>query len=153
LVWVLLTRVIYMALFLPYGARVRLLNLPLLLYDQWFGSLLKFKAFMFPHEQSWSKGGAREHSTHSLSRLRRFVVRYRFGVAAACFLQLALLMSGATQLPQPRRLRSLQATDISDTAKGVAAWVVPSGDSRTTPGGDNAWDQSLGERHSVASEP
>jgi glycosyltransferase Alg8 len=55
--WVLLVRVLQMSLFVLSGHLVSIRTVPLMLYSQWIGALIKIKAFYHLSDQKWSKGG------------------------------------------------------------------------------------------------
>ena len=55
--WVLLVRIFQMSLFVSSGHLVSIRTLPLMLYSQWIGALIKIKAFYHLSDQKWSKGG------------------------------------------------------------------------------------------------
>jgi len=55
--WVLLVRVFQMSLFVASGHLVSIRTVPLMLYSQWIGALIKIKAFYHLSDQKWSKGG------------------------------------------------------------------------------------------------
>nr|WP_315466068.1 glycosyltransferase [uncultured Rhodoferax sp.] len=99
LVWVLLTRLLYLVMLMPHGGEVRWSSVPLLLYDQWVGSLLKLKATLFPYRQSWSKGNASEQAVHALSGLRLGLVYYRAAVIVGWFGLIVLSTVGVAGTP------------------------------------------------------
>jgi glycosyltransferase Alg8 len=54
--WVILVRTFQMTIIALRGHPVSMLTIPLMLYNQWVGSLIKIKAFHNLGEQKWSKG-------------------------------------------------------------------------------------------------
>lgn len=58
LAWVLAVRVIQMGVIALTGHPVSWLTIPLMLYNQWVGALVKIRAFFFLADQKWAKGDA-----------------------------------------------------------------------------------------------
>jgi len=61
--WVLFVRVFQMSLFVASGHLVSIRTVPLMLYSQWIGALIKIKAFYHLSDQKWSKGGTEVQTT------------------------------------------------------------------------------------------
>jgi len=56
LAWVLFVRIIQMTFIAARGHPVSLLTIPLMLYNQWVGAIIKIRAYFFLHDQKWQKG-------------------------------------------------------------------------------------------------
>ena len=54
--WVFFVRVLQMSLFVASGHLVSIRTIPLMLYSQWVGALIKIKAYYYLSDQKWSKG-------------------------------------------------------------------------------------------------
>ena len=65
LAWVLLVRTTQMAVIAFRGHPVSLLTIPLMLYNQWIGAIIKIKAYSHLGVQSWSKGGEEQRADHN----------------------------------------------------------------------------------------
>jgi len=55
--WIIYVRIFQMAVFVISGHRVSLKTLPLMLYGQWYGAIVKIRAYFNLADQKWSKGG------------------------------------------------------------------------------------------------
>ncbi len=58
LAWVILVRTLQVWTLVAQGHRFAVYDVPLLLYDQWFGAMLKIYNLYFPNRQKWAKRGA-----------------------------------------------------------------------------------------------
>ncbi|MBN2894986.1 MAG: glycosyltransferase [Campylobacterales bacterium] len=67
--WVLFVRTLQVASIAYNGHIVSWRSLPLMLYGQWIGSLVKIKAFFHLSDQKWSKGGQAQVSDDSVAKL------------------------------------------------------------------------------------
>jgi glycosyltransferase Alg8 len=54
--WVFFVRVLQLSLFAASGHLVSIRTIPLMLYSQWVGALIKIKAYYYLSDQKWSKG-------------------------------------------------------------------------------------------------
>lgn len=64
LAWVLCVRIIQMTFIAARGHPVSLLTIPLMLYNQWVGAIIKIRAYFFLHDQKWHKG-KKDHQSGS----------------------------------------------------------------------------------------
>jgi glycosyltransferase Alg8 len=55
--WIIYVRTFQMGVFAFSGHRVSLKTLPLMLYGQWYGAIIKIRAYFNLADQKWSKGG------------------------------------------------------------------------------------------------
>ncbi|MEA1920866.1 MAG: glycosyltransferase [Campylobacterota bacterium] len=67
--WVLLVRVIQMCIVAYTGHQVSMRTVPLMLYSQWIGSVIKIKAFFHLSDQKWSKNGTEIQTANKDSAL------------------------------------------------------------------------------------
>jgi glycosyltransferase Alg8 len=99
--WVVMTRTLFLWVLVPDGFVVRLLHLPLQLYDQWIGSLLKIGASFFIDRQHWAKAGHAQRQAGAQGwSLRTVLAWYRLVLAALLFLFFSLLLTGVLQTPR-----------------------------------------------------
>ncbi|MDO9570954.1 MAG: glycosyltransferase [Hydrogenophaga sp.] len=99
--WVVMTRTLFLWVLVPDGFVVRLLHLPLQLYDQWIGSLLKIGASFFIDRQHWAKAGHAQRQAGAQGwSLRTILAWYRLVLAALLFLFFSLLLTGVLQTPR-----------------------------------------------------
>lgn len=80
--WVLIVRVIQLVIIAFRGHPVSLLTIPLMLYNQWVGSIIKIRAYFNLGEQRWSKGGTVQKGDDN-----RLPVRHRFSLYLPRYLQ------------------------------------------------------------------
>ncbi len=94
--WVLIVRTIQMFVIAYNGHPVSMLTIPLMLYNQWVGAIIKIRAFFYLADQKWSKGGVTQDSSGNVVPvphwLARWMPRYLMIFSYAAFL-LALLFS------------------------------------------------------------
>ena len=69
LVWVLYVRIFQIAIIAYNGHPVSMRTIPLMLYTQWLGSLVKIKALFHLSDQKWSKGGEVQSSDDSVAKI------------------------------------------------------------------------------------
>ena len=69
IVWVLYVRLFQITIIAYNGHPVSLRTIPLMLYTQWLGSLVKIKALFNLSDQKWSKGGDVQSSDDSIAKV------------------------------------------------------------------------------------
>ncbi len=75
--WVIYVRVLQMLVITLTGHSVSMRTIPLMLYTQWIGSLIKIKAYFHLSDQKWSKGGTEVQTADSnIAPLRYKYARY-----------------------------------------------------------------------------
>jgi len=75
--WVLYVRVFQMLVITSTGHSVSLRTVPLMLYSQWVGALIKIRAFYNLSDQKWSKGGTEvQTSDGNVAPLEYRIARY-----------------------------------------------------------------------------
>lgn len=101
--WVISVRIIQMSVIACTGHTVSMLTIPLMLYNQWFGALIKIHAMHHLSDQKWAKGGQAQASGKPItvdSRMARWLPDYIMILSVAIFIFVMLLYEGALQLPQ-----------------------------------------------------
>ncbi|BAN69253.1 glycosyltransferase [endosymbiont of unidentified scaly snail isolate Monju] len=126
--WVLIVKTLQTSVIALRGHPVSLLTIPLMLYNQWIGSLIKIKASFHLADQSWSKGGQKQSSQqdhiavpHPLPPLMPDLTML---VSVLLFFYVMLLAEGALELPRWPHARAFAAgnhVEIDLTLYGVVA--------------------------------
>lgn len=102
--WVVLVRVIQMSIIAYRGHPVSMLTIPLMLYNQWVGSIIKIKASFNLADQSWSKGGTVQGGNKNHKPIRHklatFMPVYSMVMAYFLFFYALLLAEGVWTLPK-----------------------------------------------------
>lgn len=99
--WAVMTRTFFLWVLVPAGFVVRLPHLPLQLYDQWGGSLLKIGASFFIDRQHWAKAGnAQRQQGAGGWNLRTVLAWYRMALAVLIFLLFVLLLTDVLEAPR-----------------------------------------------------
>ncbi|UCM99438.1 glycosyltransferase [Sulfurimonas sp. SWIR-19] len=103
IVWILYVRIFHMSIIAYNGHPVSVRTIPLMLYSQWIGSLVKIKALFHISDQSWSKGKETQKNNASIAKVDHplfdFMPKYLMTLSYALFLFLLLLTYKAIALP------------------------------------------------------
>lgn len=103
ILWVLYVRIFHMSIIAYNGHPVSIRTIPLMLYTQWVGSLVKIKALFHISDQSWSKGNETQKNDASVAKVNHplfnFMPKYLMTLSYALFLFLLLLTHKAIALP------------------------------------------------------
>ena len=103
LAWVLLVRIMQMIMMAVSGHPVSMLTIPLMLYNQWVGSLVKIRASFYLADQSWAKGGAIQVMDQTVIPIRhplaRYMPAYTMALAVGLFAAALLLAGNALSVP------------------------------------------------------
>ncbi|MDX8379490.1 MAG: glycosyltransferase [Gallionella sp.] len=100
--WMLFVRVVKMSIIALAGHPVSWRTIPLMLYNQWVGSIVKIRSFYYLADQSWSKGGqskktvGRKGIKHVLSR---YMPAYTMMLSYGAFLGAVLITDEAIRVP------------------------------------------------------
>jgi glycosyltransferase Alg8 len=108
LAWVLWVRVVQMAMIALRGHPVSMLTIPLMLYNQWVGAVVKIRAYYHLADQKWAKGGAVQSSDQAWRidhPWARWLPRYLMYLAYGLFGSALLVAEGAVRLPDADVLR------------------------------------------------
>ncbi len=108
--WILFVRSIQTAVIAYNGHVVSIRTLPLMLYGQWIGSLVKIKALYNLSDQKWSKGGDVQSSDDSVAKIKHPLVEIMpdfIMISSYAFFIFAMLLShNALALPDTDVLKS-----------------------------------------------
>ncbi len=108
--WILLVRSIQIAVIAYNGHVVSWRSLPLMLYGQWIGSLVKIKALFHLSDQKWSKGGDVQSSDDSVAKINHplvnFMPDYMMVGSYTFFIFVMLLSHNALALPDTDVLKT-----------------------------------------------
>jgi len=101
--WVLFVRTIQMGVIAFNGHPVSLLTIPIMLYNQWVGAVIKIKAFFNLSDQKWSKGKVAQDSS-SLGLpvphiMARWMPRYLMVISYCAFFFILLVTEEVLSLP------------------------------------------------------
>ncbi|RYY84354.1 MAG: hypothetical protein EOO24_37740, partial [Comamonadaceae bacterium] len=97
--WAVLVRSVQVLVIAWHGHAVSLRTIPIMLYTQWVGALVKIRAWHHLADQNWSKGKATQRSVAAGSPWRRLVPTGRMLVAYLAFALVVLLGHSALRLP------------------------------------------------------
>jgi len=75
-VWVLYVRIFQISVIAYNGHPVSMRTIPLMLYTQWLGSLVKIKALFHLSDQKWSKGNEVQSSDDSVAKVKHKLFDY-----------------------------------------------------------------------------
>lgn len=110
--WVLIVRVLQMLIIALRGHPVSLLTIPLMLYNQWVGSIIKIRAYFNLGEQRWSKGGTVQKGDDNRlpiqHRFSRYLPRYLQWFYYSLFVFSLALFTHAVDAPNLNLLASKQ---------------------------------------------
>ncbi|KAB2890927.1 MAG: glycosyltransferase [Desulfobulbaceae bacterium] len=108
--WILIVRTIQMLTIAFNGHPVSLLTIPIMLYNQWVGSIIKIRAFFHLADQKWSKGGRKQDASadsipipHALAR---FLPRTLMGLSYTAFFFALLVTEQVLNLPDVHALQA-----------------------------------------------
>jgi len=101
--WVLFTRIIQMGVIAFNGHPVSVRTIPLMLYTQWIGSLVKIKALFHLSDQKWSKGKEVQNSDTNVAKINHplfnFMPDFLMAFSYIIFIYLMLLSHDAIAFP------------------------------------------------------
>ncbi len=101
--WVLIVRSVQMFVIAWNGHTVSLLTIPLMLYNQWVGAVIKIRAFFFLADQKWSKGGVSQDAGGNVvpvpATLARWMPRYLMLLSYSVFICTLLFSEQVLMLP------------------------------------------------------
>ncbi|GAB3650231.1 glycosyltransferase [Ramlibacter alkalitolerans] len=116
--WAVLVRSVQLVVIAWHGHAVSLRTIPIMLYTQWVGSIVKIKAWHHLADQDWSKGKAKQKSVQARG-LRRLVPTWRMAFAYAAFALAVLLTHSALRLPGTELFAAQSApAEVIDAGRG-----------------------------------
>ncbi|WP_028582266.1 glycosyltransferase [Desulfogranum japonicum] len=111
--WVLIVRTIQMLVIALNGHPVSLITIPLMLFNQWVGAVIKIRAYFFLSDQKWSKGGVMQDATQDKIPiphvLARYMPRYLMFVSYGLFFFTLLVTEQVIRLPDVYALQAAAA--------------------------------------------
>lgn len=113
--WVLLVRILQMSAIAFNGHPVSIRTIPLMLYNQWFGSFIKIRSYFYLADQRWAKGKV-DKQTQALQGINHPLARYM----PAYTMMLAFAIFGTTMLVAEQAL-SIPGTGFFSTGSKVLA--------------------------------
>ena len=103
LAWVLAVRVLQMSMIAVRGHPVSLRTIPLMLFNQWVGAVVKIRAYFNLADQKWAKGGTAQSNESGVIMIKHKLVKYMpritMGLSYSLFFFALLLAEGAVVLP------------------------------------------------------
>jgi len=123
--WILIVRSIQMAVIAFNGHPVSIITIPIMLYNQWVGAVIKIKAFFHLSDQSWSKGKKKQDASgdsipipHALAK---FMPRFQMIASYAAFIFALLISDQVLTVPDIHALQAAQLTKGPSTSTVVNA--------------------------------
>ena len=111
--WILLVRTVQMTVIGFNGHPVSILTIPIMLYNQWVGSVIKIRAFFHLSDQKWSKGkktqDASKDSIPVAHVLARFMPRFLMVTCYCAFFFSLLVTEQVLSLPDVHALQVANA--------------------------------------------
>src|SRR5205085_495250 len=108
--WACLVRTLQLVVITANGHPVTMRTIPIMLYTQWVGALVKIRAWHHLADQNWSKGKARQRVR--ARGIGRWLPTWRMALAYLVFALVILLTHSALRLPAAR-LFAAQAAELS----------------------------------------
>jgi glycosyltransferase Alg8 len=125
--WAVLVRSVQVGVIAWHGHPVSMRTIPIMLYTQWVGAIVKIKAWHHLADQNWSKGEARQRAIARGGMLARLAPNGRMLLAYLAFALAILLMHSALRLPGAELLAAQRTVADAPTAalEAAAHGVVP----------------------------
>lgn len=134
IVWVLYVRIFQMTIIAYNGHPVSLKTIPLMLYTQWLGSLVKIKALFNLSDQKWSKGGEVQSSDDSVAKVNhplfKYMPDYLMAFAYTAFLYVMLLSHEAIAFPDIDVLKEKSVVQKKELVIDAREFGIIAGDGR-----------------------
>ena len=130
IVWVIYVRIFQMSIIAYNGHPVSLRTLPLMLYTQWLGSLVKIKALFNLSDQKWSKGTEVQNSDDSVAKINhplfQYMPDYLMTFSYLFFFYIMLFSHGVIAFPDIDLLKEVKRVPKKENIiKAVAFGVIP----------------------------
>lgn len=117
--WAALVRSLQLVMITLHGHRVTLRTIPIMLYTQWVGSIVKIRAWHHLADQKWSKGGAHQRVLADGGLLRRLAPTGLMLLAYLAFALLILVAHSVLRLPGAQLFAAEASTVIDAARQGV----------------------------------
>ena len=114
--WILIVRTIQMTVIGFNGHPVSILTIPIMLYNQWVGSIIKIRAFFHLSDQKWSKGGKKQ-SADSIPVphfFARWMPRLLMSLSYLAFFFVLLITEQVLILPGTRALQAATKRPVEE---------------------------------------
>ena len=121
LAWACVVRSIQMLVITLHGHPVSLRTIPIMLYTQWVGSMVKIKAWHHLADQNWSKGKARQSVAAAASPWRRLAPTGTMLMAYLAFALAILLAHSALRFPGTELFAAQGSPAVEARLDGVVA--------------------------------
>jgi glycosyltransferase Alg8 len=125
LAWAVLVRSLQLVVIAWHGHAVSMRTIPIMLYTQWVGALVKIKAWHNLADQNWSKGRAAQQGAAAGGPLARLVPTGRMLLAYLAFALAILLTHSALRLPGTELFAAQKAARAAAPAAAPDAPAVP----------------------------
>lgn len=113
--WILIVRTIQMTVIGFNGHPVSILTIPIMLYNQWVGSIIKIRAFFYLSDQKWSKGKKKQDSSQDSIPVPHFLARWMprllLVMSYSAFLFVLLVTEQVLTLPNVHALQIPAVTE------------------------------------------
>ena len=108
--WILIVRTIQMTVIGFNGHPVSVLTIPIMLYNQWVGSIIKIRAFFHLSDQKWSKGKKKQDASGDAipvpHRLAGLMPRFMMVLSYTAFFFVLLVTEQVLTLPDVHALQT-----------------------------------------------
>ena len=119
LAWAVLVRALQMVVIVYHGHQVTMRSIPIMLYTQWVGAIIKIHAAFHLSDQNWSKGKSRQDAGPRRSWLARLVPGSMMLASFAAFGFTVLVAHSALRLPDAGMFSKSGPHVIDAAAYGV----------------------------------
>jgi glycosyltransferase Alg8 len=119
--WAVLVRCVQMFVIVLHGHRVTLRTIPIMLWTQWVGALVKIKAWHHLADQNWSKGKSTQTVATSGGMLRRLAPTGTMLMAYLAFALFILLAHSALRFPGTQLFAAEGSPALDARKVGVVA--------------------------------
>lgn len=103
LVWVLITRLIQLSSLVLQGHKLRFADLPMVLFEQWYGSAVKIHCLFNLHKQVWQKERSHAQTINSVDMsmfgVRQYLPKFLIATYSIIFILAILLVTKVLKLP------------------------------------------------------
>lgn len=126
LAWVLCVRIIQMIFIAFRGHPVSMLTIPLMLYNQWVGAIIKIRAYFFLHDQKWQKGKQDSQADSGRVEIEHPLFHHmpaiRMGFSYFLFFSAIIFSNNLLSFPKPEVLQS-HKSPISVNVRDLGAFA------------------------------
>jgi glycosyltransferase Alg8 len=117
LAWAMHVRVFQLTVIVLHGREVSLRSLPIMLYTQWVGSVIKIHSWFHLADQSWGKGSSRQTAGSRLAagnRLARVMPSAMMALCCVAFGFTVMVAHGALRVPELSFMSAGQGVHVID---------------------------------------